>query len=273
MQDDRIQPLTRIVLAIVIPFLLLAFLILFFFPEQSGERFAWAIKPNMTAVIMASGYLGGAYQFAFAVFGKRWHRISGAFAPVTAFTIGMMAATILHWDRFDPAHFPFQVWLVLYIITPFLVPFLWFRNRAADPGVPEQVDAVVPSFARAGMAFFGILSALTSLFLFITPTAVIPLWPWALTPLTARVMGGWCALLAVGGLTIVRDSRWSSWRIALQSIMFWAILVLIGAFRNLLDFAPAGLINPFIIGLSLSIALMLVFHIWMDAQRKPGSVR
>ncbi len=268
MYDDRIQPLTRIVLAIVIPFLLLAFLILYFFPDQSGERFAWAIKPHMTAIIMGAGYLGGAYQLVFAVFGKRWHRISGAFAPVTTFTIFMMIATVLHWGRFDPGHFPFQLWLVLYIITPFLVPFLWWRNRKADPGTSEAVDAIVPGFARLGMTGFGVLAGLTSLFLVIAPASAIPLWPWLLTPLTARVMGGWFALLAVGGLTISRDNRWSSWRVALQSILLWAVLVLIGAFMNPQDFAPAGVINPFTIGTLLSVVMLLIFHLWMDSQRK-----
>jgi len=268
MQDDRIQPLTRIVLAIVIPFLLLAFLILFFFPDQSGERFAWAIKPHMTAVIMASGYLGGAYQFVFAVFGKRWHRIAGAFAPVTTFTIAMLLATVLHWDRFDPTHFPFQIWLVLYIITPFLVPFLWLRNRKSDPGTPEAVDAIVPGFARLGMTGFGVAAGLTSLFLIIAPKTAIPLWPWLLTPLTARVLGGWFALLAVGGITIPLDERWSAWRIAMQSILLWAVLVLIGALMNPQDFGQAGVINAFTIGTALSIAMMIVFHLWMDSRRK-----
>ena len=48
--DDHIQPITRIIAVIVVPFLWLAFLILFFTPDLSGERFAWAIKPHMTAI-------------------------------------------------------------------------------------------------------------------------------------------------------------------------------------------------------------------------------
>ena len=39
-QDDRILLQTRLVLIVVVPFLLLAFLILYFFPDLSGERFA-----------------------------------------------------------------------------------------------------------------------------------------------------------------------------------------------------------------------------------------
>jgi len=54
-QDDRILLQTRLVLIVVVPFLLLAFLILFIFPDLSGERFAWAIKPHMTALFIGSG--------------------------------------------------------------------------------------------------------------------------------------------------------------------------------------------------------------------------
>ena len=58
-KDDSIFPLTRAFSVAVVPFLVLAFIILYLFPDESGRRFA------------------------------------------------------LH-------HFPFQFWLVLYVITPFL---------------------------------------------------------------------------------------------------------------------------------------------------------
>jgi hypothetical protein len=62
--DNRVLPQTRWVAALVIPFLVLAFVILFFVPNQTGQRFAWEIKPPMTAAFMGTGYLGGAYFFA-----------------------------------------------------------------------------------------------------------------------------------------------------------------------------------------------------------------
>ncbi len=152
-QDDRILPQSRIVLIIVIPFLLLAFLILYFFPDLSGERFAWDIKPHMTALFIGSGYLGGAYMFVFAIFGKHWHRIKAAFPPVTTFTVAMLIATILHWDRFDIHHFPFQLWLFLYIVTPVIVPYLWLKNRVTDPGTPEPDDLAVLRW-RNGLSWY-----------------------------------------------------------------------------------------------------------------------
>ena len=74
---DQIRPFTRIVATIVVPFLALAFLILYFFPEQSGEHFAWAINPPLTAMFMGAGYIGGAWLFVNAILGKRWHRVVG----------------------------------------------------------------------------------------------------------------------------------------------------------------------------------------------------
>jgi hypothetical protein len=56
--DDRILPVTRIVSAIIVPFLVLAFLILYFYPDESGQRFAWAIYPRIQAMYVGAGYLG-----------------------------------------------------------------------------------------------------------------------------------------------------------------------------------------------------------------------
>ena len=266
-QDDRILLQTRLVLIVVVPFLLLAFLILYFFPDLSGERFAWAIKPHMTALFMGSGYLGGAYMFIFAIFGKRWHRIKAAFPPVTAFTVAMLLATVIHWDRFDLSHFPFQLWLFLYIVTPFIVPYLWIKNRVTDPGTPEPDDLTVPILAKWAFMAFGVMGIGMAIFMFISPQSIIAIWPWTLSPLTARILGGWFGLLGVGGLYASQDSRWSAWRVPLQSITFWGILILLGAFMNPTDFTN-GLWNPFTIGTMVVIVVLAVFHAGMEIRRK-----
>ena len=266
-QDDRILLQTRLVLIVVVPFLLLAFLILYFFPDLSGERFAWAIKPHMTALFIGSGYLGGAYMFIFAIFGKRWHRIKAAFPPVTAFTVAMLLATVIHWDRFDLSHFPFQLWLFLYIVTPIIVPYLWIKNRVTDPGTPEPDDLTVPILAKWAFMAFGVMGIGMAIFMFISPQSIIAIWPWTLSPLTARILGGWFGLLGVGGLYASQDSRWSAWRVPLQSITFWGILILLGAFMNPTDFTN-GLWNPFTIGTMVVIVVLAVFHAGMEIRRK-----
>lgn len=266
-KDDRILSQTRIVLIVVVPFLLLAFLILYFFPDLSAERFAWGIKPHMTALFIGSGYLAGAYMFVFAIFGKQWHRVKGAFPSVTTFTISMLLATIIHWDRFDINHFPFQLWLILYVITPFLVPFLWIKNRVTDPGTPEPDDLVVPTYAKWIFRLFGVIGIGMAIFMFLFPAPMNTIWPWTLSPLTARILGGWFALLGVGGFYVSQDLRWSSWQVPIQSITLWGILIIIGAFMNPQNFTN-GVWNLFTIGTLIVIILLVSFQIGMNVLKK-----
>ncbi len=264
--SDAIFPLTRVVAALVVPFLVLAFVILYFLPQLSGERFAWDIQPALTAVYMGAGYIGGAWLFINVIFGKRWHRVAAGFPAVTVFTVAMLLATILHWQRFDLSHFPFQLWLGLYLLTPLLVPALWIYNHKADNGLPEADDLIVPIFPRWGLRILGILLLVFAVVGFILPGLVIQVWPWTLTPLTGRVLCGWFALLGVGGIVIGSEMRWSAWRIGLQSIAIWHILVIAGAVVHRSDFR-AGFVNWYTLGVLLVILLMIFLYIRMELRR------
>lgn len=270
-RDDRIFRATRIAAAAIVPFLILAFIILYLFPSTAAERFAWDIQPPMTAMYMGAGYLGGAWLFANAIFGRRWHRVAAGFPPVTAFTIVLLLATIVHRDRFDPGHLPFQIWLVLYIITPVLVPWLWWRNRATDPGGPEPGDVTVPAAARRIMQGLGVVLLAFAAVGFVSPETLNGVWPWALTPLTARVMAGWFTLLAVGNLAIGRESRWSAWRVPVQSIVSWHVLVLIAAAVNAADFT-AGLVNWYVAAVVLALLGIAALYVRMEARRGDAPV-
>ncbi len=270
--DDRILPATRLVAVLVVPILVLAFLILFLVPGQTGARFAWEIKPSMTAAYMGAGYLGGAWLFANAIFGRRWHRVAAGFPAVTAFTWAMLLVTVLHWERFDTGHFPFRLWLVLYVVTPFLVPWLWWRNRRADPGTPEPADPTVPRAARLAMRLLGGLLLVAGAIALVWPATISAIWPWTLTPLTARVLGGWFGLQGVGGLAIASDSRWSAWRVGLESIGLWQILILVGAVIYRADFA-GGLLNWYLLSVLVVVLGMIALYARMESRRRARGPR
>jgi hypothetical protein len=263
---DEINDFTRIVAAIIIPFLVAAFIILAFFPAESGRRFAWEINPAMTALWMGAGYLGGAYFFLRVLLGGAWHRVTAGFLPVTAFTWAMLLATILHWQRFDLGHLPFQIWLVLYVVTPFLVPFVWWRNGAFGVDTAEANEVFVPDIVRAGMGIVGLFLLISALVAFVAPDVAISFWPWTLSPLTARVMGGWFALMGVGGVVMARERRWSAWRIEVESIIFvWHALVLVGAFFHRGDFKPGG--GWFFFAEAITIGALALLYILMERRR------
>ena len=263
-RDDAILPFTRIVAAAVIPFLIAAFYILYLRPTETAELFAWHIGAPMTAMYMGAGYLGGAWFFGRALNERRWHRVAAGFLPVAALTAVMLAATLLHWDTFDPGHWPFLVWLVIYIVTPVLVPLVWWLNKRHDPGLPEDGDRVVPPVARRVVLAAGIAMLAVAAFLFLRPTAAAELWAWPLTPLTARVMAAWQALMGVGALTMSRESRWSGWRIPLQSIMIWQLLAGLAVFLLGDAFGPAGLLNWFTLYTVAGLTAATAFYLSME---------
>jgi hypothetical protein len=231
--------MTRVIAACVVPFLVLAFAVLYLRPDLSGERFAWKIQPTFTAYWMGTGYLGGAWFFASVVRAKRWHEVALGLPPVCAFVWVMLAVTVLHWERFDVHHLPFQLWLILYVVTPLLIPALWLVNRRHDPVVPDAGAPIVGPRVRVVMALIGSALVAAALWIFVSPQAAIGIWAWKLTPLTARVMAGWLSLSGVGGLVLASEPRWSAWRVLLQSMMVWLALLTLGIWRAWSEFDPS----------------------------------
>src|SRR5438094_5641396 len=98
-QDDRILPETRWLAAVIIPFLVVAFIILYFWPNDTDKLFAWTIKRTMTPMMLAAPYFGGIYFFQRAILAKQWHLVKVEFLTVPAFVLLLRHATILHWYR------------------------------------------------------------------------------------------------------------------------------------------------------------------------------
>lgn len=266
--DDRVLPATRALSVVIVPFLVLAFVVLFFWPHDTGRLFAWPIKPPLTALILGSVYLGGAYFFVRAARAARWHTVKGGFLPVATFATLMGIATILHWAKFSHSHVAFWLWVALYFTTPFLVAGVWLGNRPVDDGAADADDAVVPPVIGRVIGAIGVLAACTSAFLFLLPARAISLWPWTLTPLTARVMGAVFALgiAAIGAFT---ERRWSAMRVLLQVEMFMLALILVSAVRGAGDVDPA---NPltwvFAVGFLGVLVGSVVLYVRME-QRTP----
>ena len=172
-RNDRIFPVTRWVTAIMVPFLVAAFVILYLYPDHTQELFAWGIQPRMSAMILGAAYLGGAYFFVRAAANARWHWVKVGFLPVTTFATLMGIATILHWDRFNHSSLSFFAWVALYFTTPFIVFLLWLRNRSTDPGPDTTHDRRVPPLVRLVIGIVGGLTLLTSMVLYLQPGLMI----------------------------------------------------------------------------------------------------
>jgi hypothetical protein len=236
MKNDRIYPVTRWLAAIIVPFLVAAFYILYLRTSETKELFAWEIKAPMSAMMLASAYIGGAYFFGRAVFARRWHQIGMGFLPVATFASLMAIATLLNLDRFN-RNISFYTWEVLYFTTPFLVFGAWLWNRRTDPASPEAGDFVLPHLARYVIGAAALANLLISTALFLQPNVMLGLWPWPLTVLTARVISSMFALQGVFAVCLALDPRWSAARILTESQWVSMLFILIALWRtwNTLD--------------------------------------
>jgi len=261
--DDRVLVTTRTVSAVIIPFLVLAFVVLDGWPRDTGRLFAWPIKPPLTPMLLGSVYLGGAYFFARAIPATRWHTIKGGFPPVATFATLMGIATILHWEKFTHSHVAFWLWAGLYFTTPFLIAGVWIVNRRFEDRTTDGEILVPESMARV-IGAIGVLAAAMSAFLFLFPLAAIDLWPWTLTPLTARVMGAIFALglAAVGAFT---ERRWSCYRLLVQVEMIMLALILVSGIRGAADWDPSNVLTwLFAAGFVGVLAASVVLYLRME---------
>lgn len=263
-RDDRILPLTRAVAVAVIVILLVAWIVLFLLPGQTDRRFAWTIAPTMTAMLMGAGYGSALFFFVRVLTGRRWHRVGLGFLPTTVFTWMMLGATLLHWDRFRHGSLPFALWFWIYLLTPFVVPGLWLLNRRHDPGTPESGDVPYPGWVRAAMVGAGGLLLGIAAWMYLAPASAIDVWPWPLTPLTARAVAAFVALPGVAWLAIVWDGRWSAARTMLATVAVGLVLLLIAVARAWDEFDHANALSyVYVAGLAGTLVAIAALGVWM----------
>ncbi len=268
--------------ALILVVLIIAIIILYGRPERvaTEDLFPWRISPAMTALLMGAGYLGGAWFFARALSSPRWHWFGHGFLAISVFVWFMSVATFLHFDKFAPySSLSFYAWTGLYVVTPVLVPFLWFRNHVTDPGTPDRNDVMVPVQVRMADRVVGIVLLVIAVLIFVLGRQIaaatkanpagLDVWPWALTPLTARVIGGWFALPGVVGLVLSREPRWSGWRIMIESQLISVSFILLGAMRAWNNFKQhSPLTWLFVIGLSILAISLAALYVTMERRRR-----
>jgi hypothetical protein len=264
-RDGHVLPLTRWVARFIIPFLAAAALVLYGVPGRTTELFAWTIRPDMTPLIMGAGYGAGVYFFYRVATVDAWHTVAPVFPGIATFTWLMAFATILHWGNFNHEHYTFVLWVFLYAVTPVLVPGLWALNRRTEPVSPSPPERQLPRAVRVLGGGLGAVITVSAVALFVAPGPMIEVWPWSVSPLTARILTGWFALLGVVNAVVVLDPRWSAARILVQSQLLGFALVLLGVVRAWGDFDPSNVLTwSFVGGMVLYLGTVLVLYVGME---------
>jgi hypothetical protein len=194
---------------------------------------------------MGAGYGAGAYFFVRVWSAQRWHDVSVGVLSAAVFALLMLITTLVHYDKFnqgqahdglpDPpalATIAFYGWTIVYLLSPAVVGWLWWRNQRRDPRVPDDGELLVPARVRHVVRVSATGALLAAAVVLVQPEVAIDHWGWKLTPLTARVLACFTAQVAAGFLLLSFDARWSSWRILVQTFLIAVALLLVGAIRE-----------------------------------------
>ena len=236
-RDDAVTPAMRVAAVVVVAVLVPALIILWGLPADTDDLWAWTIHPDLTPIFMGAGYGAGAYFFLRVYRARRWHEVSVGVISAAFFALLMLLTTIAHYDKFNHGDAPalaaiaFYGWTIVYILSPWIVAYLWWRNQPADPREPEPGETLVPENVRlvARVAAVGALAG--AAIVLVAPSVAIDNWGWGLTPLTARVLACFTAQVGFAFVLLSLDARWSSWRVLVQTFLIAVALLLVGALR------------------------------------------
>ena len=187
----------RLVLRVSAGLALVAGALLFIGAEETEDWFSWTIEPPATAAFLGAVYWAAAMLFWDASRLAGWQALRAAIVAEAVAAAGLLAATLVHLDRFHHDLFGY-FWITVYVLAApallVLAVALHRRDhraggRAAGPRLPRALRIVI-GVEVAAMAALG-------LGLFASPATFDSLWPWALTPLTARAAGSFLVGIAV----------------------------------------------------------------------------
>lgn len=236
----------------------LAVVALFLLPARTDQLFAWTVQPPLTAAFLGAGYAAGCTLVLLSLRDPVWADSRVPVLTILVFTVLTLVATLLHVDRFhfmpEFAAGPFLAraaawfWTAVYVLVP-LALVVVLRRQERAPGSDPPPRWPVPRLLRAALAAESAVLLITGVALFLVPSSADLLWPWTLTPLTARVVAAWLvafglatALAAIGGdlqrlrtaavayavfglLALVAVARYAD-AVAWDSVSAWVFLLL-----------------------------------------------
>jgi hypothetical protein len=160
--------------------------------------------------------------------------------------------------------------VALYFTTPFVVFAVFCLNQREYPTATDAELKLTPAAAHA-IVVGGGLSVLMSAFLYLLPYRAIGIWPWHLTPLTARMLGAVFAL-GLAGLGAVRERRWSSARILFQVEGIMLLLILVAGVRAHDQFdASKALTWLFTAGFVSTALATVICYVGMETRARSAS--
>ena len=154
----------------------------------------------LNARFIAALYLGGGVVILIVAFVRRAVDARIALYAFFVITALVLAMTFAYWDEFTMDGVPW-VWLFTYVVDPLLAPLAIVTLGLVGPAEPGR-HRLTALFAGEAIVFGG-----AGIALLVAPARMVDAWPWALTPLLARVYAAFFLAFAVGAALAAYERR------------------------------------------------------------------
>ena len=209
--------------------------------ESTARLFAWHIAPPLTAAFLGANYWAAFFLAFLSAREPVWGRARITYAVSIVFTTLTLVATLLHLDKFQFDNANGWLWLIVYLVVPpWLLVLLPLQLRT--PGNEPERTSPIERWLLPVMAVQALVVLTIGVALWVSPTSASSLWPWTLTPLTARAISAWLLALATGLLVTIWERDWSRVRVAVPTYVAMPVLQLIATarFSDTLSWGGAG---------------------------------
>lgn len=192
----------------------------FVLSESTDRWFAWTIQPPLTAAFLGANYFAAAFLAYLSAREPIWANARLTYAVSIVFITLTSVATLLHLDKFTFDNANGWLWVIVYFsVPPLLVVLLFAQLRLPGGDPPRRLPLEAWILPVVGLQ--ALVSLSIGVALFVAPSATDFLWPWQLTPLTARAVAAWLLALAAGLISTLWERDWA--RIRVSTLTYTAI--------------------------------------------------
>lgn len=202
----------------------------FLLSESTHRLFAWPINPPLTAAFLGANYWAAFFLAFLSAREHVWGRARITYAVSLVFTSLTLLATLLHLDKFQFDKANGWLWVAVYaVVPPWLVLMLPLQLR--EPGIEPPRTAPLERWLLPVVAVQALVVLVIGVALWVAPSSADSLWPWPLTPLTARAVGAWLLALATGLAMTIWERDWERIRVAVPTYVAMPILQFVALVR------------------------------------------
>lgn len=225
-QQGRVLSLTRAGVWLLFVLAAANGLFLYVLPSRADTDYAWSIQPAVNAAFIGAGFLAGTLATGLVLWrSTRWRSFSLLPPALWMLATTLLAATIVHEDRFNWDYPLTWVWTLVYAGVPLAIPFLIARQRRVAQALPAAEPPLRVLRILSGIAGASLIGGAAALYL--APVSLGEHWPWVLTPLLARAVAAWYGLFGTMLLTFaIAQRRGFEGLIGYATLAVWSMLLL-----------------------------------------------